>query len=311
MDNCKLVTKDNKLISASYSLGIPEQRIIFLAIVAARAQDKLIDARGVLQIHASSYQEQFKVEKHTSYDALKSAARGLFDAHFEYDDIHQKTGKNAHYVVNWVQQIAYIDTAGMIELQFTDAVIPLITRLSEQYTEYDLKQVSELQSEYAIRLYELMMQWKSVGKTNKIATDDLRKKLGVQPEQYKVMSDFKKRVLDHAIKQINNHTDITADYIQHKTGRAITAISFTFKQKQAAKQIAKDDGFIKMTDKQISTFSAKLARLPELGNDAPSTAGYDDFAKLIADDLKDPDRHKKYIKHLAKLGFEVSKSKAK
>ena len=42
----KLVTKHNKLISASYSLGVPEQRIIFLAIVAARAQDKLIDARG-------------------------------------------------------------------------------------------------------------------------------------------------------------------------------------------------------------------------------------------------------------------------
>ena len=311
MSDCKLVTKDNKLISASYSLGVPEQRVIFLAIVAAREQKKMINARGLLEIHASSYQEQFKVEKHSAYKALKSAARGLFDAHFEYDDIHQKTGKNAHYVVNWVQQIAYIDTAGMIELQFTDAVIPLITRLSEQYTEYDLKQVSELQSEYAIRLYELMMQWKTVGKTNKIPIDDLRKKLGVQPEQYKEMHNFKARVLKHAIKQINSFTDIQADYIQHKTGRAITAISFTFKPKQAAKQIAKDDGFIKMNDKQISTFSAKLARLPELGNNAPSTAGYDDFAKLIADDLKDPDRQKKYIKHLAKLGFEVSKSKAK
>ena len=61
MGDCKLVTKDNKLISASYSLGIPEQRIIFLAIIAAREQKKLIDARGMLQIHASSYQEQFKV----------------------------------------------------------------------------------------------------------------------------------------------------------------------------------------------------------------------------------------------------------
>ena len=311
MSSKQIVTKDNKLISASYSLGIPEQRIIFLAIIAAREQEKMIDARGVLQIHASSYQEQFKVEKHTSYDALKSAARGLFDAHFEYDDIHEQTGDLVHRIVRWVQQIAYIDDAGMIELQFTGAVIPLITRLHEQYTEYDLKQVSELQSGYAIRLYELMMQWKSVGKTNKIATDDLRKKLGVQPEQYKVMSDFKKRVLDHAIKQINNHTDITADYIQHKTGRAITAISFTFKPKKAPEPIANADAFIKMTDKQISTFSSKLARLPELGNNAPPTAGYDDFAKLIADDLKDPDRQKKYIKHLAKLGFEVSKSKAK
>ena len=307
----KLVTKDNKLINASYSLGIPEQRVIFLAIVEARAQKQMIDARGVLQIHASSYQEQFKVEKHTSYGALKSAVTGLFESSFEYSDIHEQTGKLAHHVVRWVQKISYIDTAGMIELQFTDAVIPLITRLSEQYTEYDLKQVSELQSEYAIRLYELMMQWKSVGKTNKIPIDDLRKKLGVKPEQYKAMNNFKARVLDLAISQINDFTDVTATYEQHKTGKAITGFTFTFKQKKAPEPIAKDDGFIKMTDKQISTFSAKLARLPELGNDAPSTAGYDEYAKLIADDLKDPDRQKKYIKHLAKLGFEVSKSKAK
>ena len=56
----KLITKDNKLINASYSLGIPEQRVIFLAIVEARAQERMIDARGVLQIHASSYQEQYR-----------------------------------------------------------------------------------------------------------------------------------------------------------------------------------------------------------------------------------------------------------
>ena len=313
----KLITKDNKLINASYSLGIPEQRIIFLAIVEARAQKQMIDARGVLQIHASSYQEQFKVEKHTSYNALKSAVTGLFEAHFEYDDIHEKTGKPAKHVVRWVQKATYIDTAGMIELQFTDAVIPLITRLSEQYTEYDLKQVSELQSEYAIRLYELMMQWKSVGKTNKIALDDLRSKLGVQPEQYKAMNNFKARVIDLAIKQINDFTDVTADYEQHKTGKAITGFTFTFKQKKAPKQVAINknrdnatpDLFHNMTDDQISTFSKKLAALPELGNSSPLGASAEQFAAIIADDLKDADKQKKYHKPLAKLGFKAAKGK--
>ncbi|MGP5231699.1 replication initiation protein RepM [Psychrobacter celer] len=305
----KLITKDNKLINASYSLGIPEQRVIFLAIVEARAQKQMIDARGVLQIHASSYQEQFKVEKHTSYGALKSAVTGLFESSFEYSDIHEQTGKLAHHVVRWVQKISYIDTAGMIELQFTDAVIPLITRLSEQYTEYDLKQVSELQSEYAIRLYELMMQWKTVGKTNKIPIDDLRKKLGVKPEQYKAMNNFKARVLDLAISQINDFTDVTATYEQHKTGRAVTGFTFTFKQKKAPEPIAKDDAYIKMTDSQISTFSKKLAALPELGSNAPMGASTEQFAAIIADDLKDPDKQTKYSKHLAKLGFKAAKGK--
>ncbi|MGY8868612.1 MAG: RepB family plasmid replication initiator protein, partial [Methylophagaceae bacterium] len=199
----------------------------------------------------------------------------------------------------------------MVELQFTDAVIPLITRLSEQYTEYELKQVSELQSEYSIRLYELMMQWKKVGQTNKIAIDDLRKKLGVEPEQYQRMNNFKARVLDHAIGQINSYTDIEATYKQHKTGKAITAISFKFKQKAAPKQTAIDDGFIKMTDKQISTFSNKLAVLTELGSNSPIGASTEQFAAIIADDLKDPIKQQSYIKHLGKVGYQAAKAKDK
>lgn len=261
MNNKQLIAKDNKLISASYSLGIPEQRLIFLAIIEAREQKQLIDARGVLQIRAKSYQEQFKVEKHTSYDALKSATSGLFDAHFEYEDIHEKTGKLARHVLRWVQKISYIDAAGMVELQFTDAVIPLITRLSEQYTEYELKQVSELQSEYSIRLYELMMQWKAIGKTNRISVDDLRRKLGVEPEQYKKMNNFKARVLDHAVNQINEHTDIQAEYDQHKDGRTIAGFTFKFKvKKNKEKTAANGDMFTieGLNDKQLG----RIARNP-------------------------------------------------
>ena len=308
MCNNQLITKANKLTSASYSLGIPEQRIIFLAIIKARAQDKLIDARGMLNITAKSYQEQFNVEKHTAYDALKSAASGLFEAQFEYDDIHEETGKPTHRVVRWVQQIGYIKDAGMIELQFTDAVIPLITRLSEQYTEYDLKQVSELQSEYAIRLYEIMMQWKTVGATNKISLKKLRLMLGVKPEQYLAMSDFKKRVLNHGIKQINDHTDITVEYEQYKTGKKVTDFTFKFKRKPQTKIVdpntGNDDGFIKMTDKQISSFSSKLAALPELGSNAPMGASTVEYAAIIATDLEDIIKQKQYIPYLKKVGYK-------
>lgn len=306
----KLITKDNKLISASYSLGIPEQRVIFLAIIAAREQKKIIDAKGVLEIHASSYQEQFKVEKHSAYKALKSASRGLFEAYFEYDDVHEKTGKPIHHLVNWVQRIGYIDTAGMIELQFTDAVIPLITRLTEQYTEYDLKQVSELQSEYAIRLYELMMQWKSVGKTNKIALAELRSKLGVAPEQYKAMNNFKARVLDLAINQINDFTDITAEYEQHKTGKAINGFTFKFKQKRTAEKLVGSDAFIKLSPQQISMFSNKLAQLPELSNQAPVGASLSEYADIIAANLNDKNMQSYYTPLLAKVGYKPSKKKA-
>ena len=49
------------------------------------------------------------------------------------------------------------------------------------------------------------------------------------------MNNFKSRVLEPAIKQINEHTDITVKVEQHKKGRTISGFSFKFKQKQQPK----------------------------------------------------------------------------
>ena len=173
------------------------------------------------------------------------------------------------------------------------------------------KGLFDLSSTYAIRLYELIIQWRDNGVTQRYNIDELRQKLGVKPDQYKKMSNFKMRVLDLAIDQINTHTDITVKAEQHKLGRKITAMSFTFKPKAAPKQIAIDDGYIKMTDKQIDVFSKKLAALPELGSNAPMGASTYEYAQLIANDLADPNKQQKYIKHLSKVGYQPSKSKDK
>lgn len=308
----ELVVKDNALIQASYTLDLAEQRLILLAIIEARNSGQGITHDSLLRIHASSYAKQFNVNDKTAYTVVKDASKGLFDRYVTYHDKNPKNGKDRSFHCRWVDKIGVEPDSGIVYLRFTSDVVPLITRLESHFTSYEIAEVASLSSIYAIRLYELIIQWRdSNGVTQKYSIDELRQKLGVEPNQYQTMSNFKAKVLDRAIKQINKHTDITVKYEQHKTGRTITAMSFTFKQKAAPKQTAIDDSFIKMTDKQISTFSAKLARLPELSSDAPSTAGYDDFAKLIADDLKDTDKQKKYHKHLAKLGFEVAKSKVK
>ena len=50
--------------------------------------------------------------------------------------------------------------------------------------------------------------------------------------EYQRMDVFKRGVLELALKQVNEHTDITATYEQHKKGRVITGFSFKFKQKK-------------------------------------------------------------------------------
>ncbi|WP_147265096.1 RepB family plasmid replication initiator protein, partial [Acinetobacter baumannii] len=63
-----------------------------------------------------------------------------------------------------------------VDLIFAPAVVPFITRLEEQFTKYELQQVSSLSSAYAIRLYELLIQWRSTGKTPTIELQEFRKK---------------------------------------------------------------------------------------------------------------------------------------
>ena len=307
----ELVVKDNALIQASYTLDLAEQRLILLAIIEARNSGQGITHDSLLKIHASSYAEQFGVNDKTAYTVVKDASKGLFDRYVTYHDKNPKNGKDRSFNCRWVDKIGVEPDSGIVYMRFTSDVVPLITRLESHFTSYEIEKVANLSSSYAIRLYELIIQWRDNGVTQRYKIDDLRQKLGVEPEKYKEMYNFKIRVIDLAIKQINTHTDITVKYEQHKLGRKITAMSFTFKSKVAPKQVTIDDGYIKMTDKQIDVFSKKLASLPELGSNAPMGASTYEYAQLIANDLKDAIKQKKYIKHLSKVGYQPSKSKDK
>ena len=227
-----LVVKDNALINASYYLSLTEQRLILLAIIQARAEKKMTSSNE-FKVQVSSYINAFGVERSTAYEALQKAVDTLINRRFSYYRI--VNDQQEKVTTNWVQSVAYATNESYIKIKFTDDVMPLITQLEKHFTSYQLEQVKDLSSIYAIRLYELMMQWRSSGKTQQIPIDELRYKLGIEPDQYKQMVNFKTKVLDFAIDQINEHTDIKASYEQHKEGRSITGFTFTFKEKSKPK----------------------------------------------------------------------------
>ena len=104
--------------------------------------------------------------------------------------------------------------------------------MEEQFTQYDIEQISGLSSAYAVRMYELLICWRTTGKTPIIELGEFRKRIGVLDTEYTRTDNLKMRVVELALKQINEHTDITATYEQHKKGRTITGFSFKFKQKK-------------------------------------------------------------------------------
>lgn len=309
----ELVVKDNALINASYNLDLVEQRLILLAIVEARESGKGINANDPLTVHAESYINQFGVHRNTAYQALKDACNDLFARQFSYQKINER-GNIENYRSRWVSEIGYVDNEAVVKLIFAPAIVPLITRLEEHFTKYELQQVSNLSSAYAVRLYELLIAWRSTGSTPIIELSDFRQRIGVLDTEYKRMERFKTSVLELAIKQINEHTDITVKYEQHKRGRSISGFSFNFKQKKKdSSSIERDpntlDLYSKMTDAQRHMFANKLSELPEMGRYSQGTESYPQFAVRIAEMLQDPEKIKELSPYLKKVGYMPSNKK--
>ena len=303
MSSNELIVKDNALINASYNLDTVEQRLMLLAIVQARKSQIEIDANTRLRIHANEYMERFSVNKHAAYKALKTAVTNLFGRQFTYYTIDDRTGKQKKVISRWVQNIAYIDDAAILEVTFTIDVIPLITRLEKQFTSYQLKQVTQLSGKYAIRLYELLISWKEVGRTPIFEMNEFRSKLGLGPDDYPRIDTFKRRVLESAVKQINEHTDIIVKVDQHKEGRSIIGFSFSYKTKKT-NTIQKLGNRKNMTDKQRHYFASKLSELPELGHYSEGTESYPQFAVRLAEMLKDSKKIEELLPYLNQVGFE-------
>ncbi|MCO8080740.1 replication initiation protein RepM [Acinetobacter lwoffii] len=309
----ELVVKDNALINASYNLDLVEQRLILLAIVEARESGKGINANDPLTVHAESYINQFGVHRNTAYQALKDACNDLFARQFSYQKINER-GNIENYRSRWVSEIGYVDNEAVVKLIFAPAIVPLITRLEEHFTKYELQQVSNLSSAYAVRLYELLIAWRSTGSTPIIELSDFRQRIGVLDTEYKRMERFKTSVLELAIKQINEHTDITVKYEQHKRGRSISGFSFNFKQKKKdSPSIERDPDTLglssKMTDAQRHMFANKLSELPEMGRYSQGTESYPQFAVRIAEMLQDPEKIKELFPYLKKVGYMPSNKK--
>ena len=303
----ELVVKTNRLNQAFQTLSLSEFHIVQLAIVDARHTGTGLSTDTPLRIDALRYAEIFGTTRQNAYQRMKEAEDSLFNRRFSFFDEDGKLVKS-----RWIQQVKYLDDEGAIELVFTLAVVQGISKIDgikDFFTQYLLSQTAQLNSTYSARLYELLIQWKAVGKTPLFELETFREQLGIGVNEYKRMDHFKTRVLDLAITEITEKTDIQATYQQHKKGRSISGFSFSFKQKQEKTPTIEPsenlDLFSKnMTDPQRHLFANKLSGLPEMGKYSQGTESYEQFSIRIAEMLKDPEKRKELLPLLEKVGFK-------
>jgi plasmid replication initiation protein len=257
-----LVVKANKLIEAGYRLDLVEQRLILAAIVEARESGQGLDD-GFLTIEAKRFGVMFGMQDANVYGQLKGAMDTLFNRWVTIKDIDPDSGHERVSKVRWISTASYIDGIGAVKLRFATDMVPYITRLETEFTSYRLEKIGNLSSAHAVRLYELLVQHLNIG-SREIELAWLKGTLGLSTE-YKAIKDFKVRVLDVAVSQINDHTDITVSYTQRKTGRAVTHLIFTIKAKAEpkAKQPKIDQAYVEKHARPGESYDQAFRRLLE------------------------------------------------
>lgn len=293
-----LIIKSNQVIEASYQLSATEQRIV-LAAISKIGRDATVTDEEIYRVTVEDI-KKLGIHEKTAYRDLKEGVNRLYDRSINLA-IDEESIK-----MRWVQSIRFLESRGVIGIRFTKEILPFISNLSREFTKYFLSDISGMNSAYAIRFYELLSQYRSIGK-REIAVDDIRKMLELG-KRYPLFADLKRWVIDTAIDQINQHSPIHVTYEQKKTGRKITHILFSFKQKEIKELDQSKSTFLKMSDAQINMFGNQLAQLPDLAYLAVGNESYEALASRIKDMLRDQSKQKQFTPYLEQVGFKTSKS---
>ncbi len=215
-----ICTQDNQIIEACYSMTLIEKRLLLLAISKIDSTQFPKANKALVVSIATNEWTQYYSDLNPWRD-IKDAAKSLLGRHVAF---HDKTGITD--LINWFSKVRYHDDEGWITIEFTRPMQVRLAGMIEQFTQVDLLSVSKLRSIHAIRLYELLSQFKRTG-YRVMSIEDFRFSMDCT-ETYKENKDLTKWVVKPAIKEINTKTNLTVDLENIKRGRKITGFKFHF-----------------------------------------------------------------------------------
>ena len=221
----------NPLVNAQKNFSVMETRLFYLGLRAINphitANDKYFDENFPDTIISPS--ELKKIFGHGQYLAeIKKACKRLIGSSIE---INYEEGFDLYSIF---QHIKYKENQG-VYIKFSEEMRPFILDIYNGYKKYgftrvEMQQIFVLDSAYAMRLLELLLQYNGKKKngiiTRKISIDELRRRLSVPPNTYKRMKDLRRIVLDLPINEIERKTRYAITYRTIKEGRNVVAIEF-------------------------------------------------------------------------------------
>jgi plasmid replication initiation protein len=261
-----LVYQSNELIEAHYKqeYTVQEQRTVLWLISEVHKrnlfckQEGKIYEHGIIKISAQKYADMMNVSVYNIYRDAQKIGRELMGKVIK---IENETGWE---MFHWVSHMKYVKHEAVIEVSLSPGIVPYIIDL-EQYSEFKLENILYLNSSHAIKIYQLLSQYRKIGERI-ISVNDFRSILGISElKTYSAYGSLKKKILELAKREINSKTDLSFSYSEIKKSRKVDAIKFKITSKHSSEEKEKQNSHsqdVRITKQQtkISTIAFEQAK---------------------------------------------------
>ena len=219
-----IVRQANQLIEASYKIpSVGEGRLIRMLIAQISPADEDFKT---YRIAVADFAKFFGLTGGSAYDLIKKAADELTSRKLKFE-----YGRSWLFT-HWLSSAEYREGSGYVELRFDGKLKPFLLRLKEHWKGYALENIINFRSSYSIRIFELLKVEEF--KANRLGYfirefeyEELRGILGVDKKEYEFFKDFRVKVIEIAVREINENRDINVSRVEYrKTGRKFTHIIF-------------------------------------------------------------------------------------
>ena len=228
------VYQANPMIQARKDFGLMGMRIFFLGLQGINPHLSDKD-----RYYDEDFKDMFiptnkltKLFGNTNYlFKLREACIKLFDATVELN-----YADGGFKLMHMFEELEYRPRDGLY-LQFSRKMRPYILDLFESrgYTRINISYLFGLSSTYAVRLFELLLQYQNIETFKQ--TQEIRRKFTIEELRFVLnvpngayadrVNNFRSRVLDVAVKEINANTPYIVRYVTVKEGRKVIAFEFT------------------------------------------------------------------------------------
>lgn len=253
----QLVVKHNDLIQKSkYNLTATQQKLIAYVISLIKPTDKEFKK---YEISIADFCELCGIDKNHFYNEFTAIIDDLDSKSFWV-----KTDEKI-YKFRWFLKAEYLYKKGKVRVILDDDMKKYLLELTQNFSKYELYNILALKSKYSLRIYEL---FKSYAYQKKKEFDITELKEMLFATHYVNFKDFRNRVLDKAVNDINYYTDLSVSYETRMKGKKVVSIIFFIETKknldgylayrntieEINKRNGQINGQISMFDKEESEF---------------------------------------------------------